>query len=90
MTSKEQAIAALKTANSDYPNATMGQQIKCALCRFILDEAGVDDKEARQDAMNAFMATPSWFGASANAMTESGVVEPTKRGEKTVGGFSAK
>ena len=86
---KAAAIAALTKSNSDYANATMGQQIKVAICRFILDEARVSEKKARQEALNAFMATPSWFGASANAMTESGVIEPRKRGEKTVGGFDA-
>lgn len=86
---KKAAIAALAKANGEYANATMGQQIKVAICRFILDEAGVSEKEARQEALNAFMATPSWFGASANAMTESGVIEPRKRGDKTVGGFNA-
>ncbi len=89
MTDKERAVAALKKANADYANAAFGAQIKVAICRYILDAAGVDDKEARQEAMNNFMATPSWFGASANAMTESGVVEAKKRGEKVVGGFAA-
>ena len=87
--SKALAIASLKKANADYPNATMGQQIKVGICRFILDEAGVTDKVERQAALDAFMASPAWFGASANAMTESGVVEPRKRGEKVVGGFDA-
>lgn len=86
---KREAIRALTKANKDYPNATMGQQIKVAICRFILDEAGVSAPEERKAAMDAFMASPSWFGASANAMTESGVVAPTKRGEKVVGGFDA-
>lgn len=86
---KREAIRALKKANEDYGNAPLGQQIKVALCRFILDEAGVSEKELRQAAMNAFMATPSWFGASANAMTESEVVPARKRGDKIVGGFNA-
>lgn len=86
---KREAIRALAKANADYPNATMGQQIKLALCRYILDEAGVTVQAERQAALDSFMATPAWFGASANAMTESGVIEPRKRGEKIVGGFSA-
>lgn len=86
---KREAIRALAKANADYPNATMGQQIKVALCRFILDEAGVTEPSNRKDAMDAFMATPAWFGASANAMTESEVIAPRKRGEKVVGGFDA-
>lgn len=86
---KREAVRALEKANKDYPNATMGQQIKLALCRFILDEAGVVEQSERQAALDSFMSTPAWFGASANAMTESGVIEPRKRGEKIVGGFSA-
>lgn len=86
---KTAAVAALSKANADYPSVPLGQQIKVAIARFILDEAGVKEPEARQDALDAFMETPSWFGASANAMTESGVIEPRKRGEKTVGGFKA-
>ena len=85
---KREAKRALAKANVDYGNAPLGQQIKVAICRFILDEAGVSEQEERQAAMNAFMATPSWFGASANAMTESGVIEPRKRGEK-LGEFNA-
>lgn len=84
---KKEAIAALKWANEKYPNVSLGQQIKVGIAKFILDEAGVTGPE-RQDALNAFMNTPSWFGASANAMTESGVVEPRKRGEKVVGEFT--
>lgn len=86
---KREAIRALAKANADYPNVTMGQQIKLAICRFILDEAGVTAQAERQAALDSFMATPAWFGASANAMTESGVIAPRKRGEKVVGGFSA-
>lgn len=86
---EKEAVRALKKANEDYGNVALGQQIKVAICRFILDECGCTAQEERQAAMNAFMATPSWFGASANAMTESGVIEPRKRGAKTVGGFNA-
>ncbi len=88
-TSKELATEALKWANEKYPKASQGQQIKVGILKFILDEAGVSEDDLRKGAVDAFMATPSWFGASANAMTESGVIEARKRGEKTVGGFEA-
>lgn len=88
MTTKEQATSSLKWAHEKYPTASMGTKIKLGILKFILDEAGATGDE-RQNAVDRFMECPSWFGASANAMTESGVIEAKKRGEKVVGGFEA-
>jgi hypothetical protein len=72
---KQLAISALKWANETYPAVSQGKRIKVAILRHILDEAGVArDSEDRKAACKAFMATPTWFGASANSLTIAGIV----------------
>ena len=65
---EKDCIGYLEKAKADVPNASQAMQIKIAICRFILSELGENDKEVRKDVMTAFLETPSWFGASANAM----------------------
>ena len=67
---KKQAVSYLAKAKADMPLATQAGQIKWAIARFILDELGVEDPKTRNDVASAFMETPSFFGASANAMQE--------------------
>src|SRR5881392_4158991 len=67
---KKECIGYLEKAKADVPNASQAVQIKIAICRFILAELGETDKDVRKDVMSAFLETPSWFGASANAMQE--------------------
>ena len=67
---KKQAVSYLSKSKADMPGATQAGQIKLALARFILDELGEADKDVRQDVVTAFLETPSFFGASANAMQE--------------------
>jgi len=77
---KAQAIGFLEKAKADLPGASQAAQIKLAIVRFILDELGEEDKAVRQDVATAFMETPSFFGASANAMQKLGgyVKKPDK------------
>jgi hypothetical protein len=69
------AQKALNWAHETYPQVSQGKRIKVALLRFILDEAGVKrGSDERKAACAAFMATPTWFGASANSLTTTGIV----------------
>lgn len=77
---KASAKKACQKAMEAYPNLSQAQQIKLAVACFILDEAGCSGDE-RKDAVNAFMATPNYFGASANTLTDGfGLIEKNSRG----------
>jgi hypothetical protein len=83
---KDKAIASLKWANEAYPAVSMVKKIKLGILHFIFNEAGVKGED-RKNATKAFMATPGWFGGSANAMTDSGVMEKQKGSEVKVDEF---
>ena len=83
---KAEALKYLKTARDQFPDWSQASQIKLAVARYILDEAGVKGPE-RQDAATAYMETPSWFGASANALQE--LPDYVKKLDKTVKEFTA-
>ena len=87
MTAKEEAVACLKKANGNYGQHSFAIQIKAAVFDFITNEVGVTDKDILKDAFVRFMETPSWFGASANAMTDSGVIEAQARKQRVVPEF---
>jgi len=67
---KAQAIELLEKAKADAPKSTQAAQIKLAIARFFFHELGIEEKAIRNDARDAFLETPSFFGASANAMQE--------------------
>lgn len=75
---KSEATKACKTMLEKYPNASQATIIKLAVLKFILDECGATGEE-RQEAVKAFMATPSYFGASANTLTTMKLVEKNAR-----------
>ena len=85
------AVAALEKShelNSELPLAT---QIKVAIFIFMLGELGIKaDAEEAGEAYKAWMATPTWFGASANSMTKAGIVEERSRseGKKPIGRYT--
>jgi len=77
---KEHALEYLVTARAEHSEMSQAFQIRLALLRYILDEADVQEQPKRQAALRAFMNTPTWFGASANAMQNcDGYVKHAKR-----------
>ena len=87
MTAKDQAIAALKKANANYGESSYAIQTKAGLLYFLFDEMGIKDVKTMKEAFARFMETPSWFGASANCMTDSGVIEKVAKKDRVVPEF---
>lgn len=69
---------------------TLQECHKVAVCRLILDKAGITDKEIRNSTMKAFMATHSSIGSN-NSQCEQmfGLRVKTEKGEKVMAEFEA-
>jgi len=87
MTAKEQAIKALEKANANYSDSSYAIQTKAAILYFLFDELGIKDIETMKECFARFMECPSWFGASANCMTDSGVIEKVAKKDRVVPEF---
>ena len=69
-TTKAGVIAYLDAAKKNTPTASRQAIHKLAVCKFILDAAGVKDAKVRAEAWKQFDATNAAFGCNGSALEQ--------------------
>lgn len=86
---KAAAVKHLAQAQKELATSSKALRIRVAICRFFLEEMGITAQAERDELMQAWLATPVCFGASANTLVELEVIPETHRGARVVPGIKA-